>query len=78
MGLGFRSVVSPCRDLLAGILEAPSVGLLQEMLAPVGPGTRVALFPDSLHLGGDLISQMKGLNPSSSNILSVHSLKNIH
>lgn len=73
MGLGFLSMVTPCK-----ILEAPSVGLLQEMLAPVGPGTRVALFLVSLHLGGDLISQVKGLNPSSSNIRSVHSLKNTH
>ena len=46
MALGFLSVVSPCRDPRGSL----SVGLLEEMLAHVGSGTRVPLFPISLHL----------------------------
>ena len=45
MVLGFLSLVSP-----SGTLEALCVGLLQEMLAPEGPGTKAAPFPVSLHL----------------------------
>lgn len=67
---------SPCRDPGSSVC-----GLSQEMLAPAGLGAHTAPRPNQfapeLTPGGDLICQVGGLDPSSSNILSIHTFKNI-